>query len=194
MLYSNINLKAKTKVMPFGKIYFLAIGEQGRGRYEMRIMCPMGTTVDKGMNSQLTIGFTKSGNPRVDVVKDSSIYLLLSSKGKYTKGGCGWIGSYIKNKANYQLLAKGNGADGKAGKIGSWDAVLLKVLGTPQNDWIQIKKSGENYGTEPEFLYLNGTEIIRFISQDDAKLFATQSGIDLPNFEAKNTVFKNVAL
>lgn len=194
MLYSNVETKAKSKQMDFGIINFIALGEYGRGRREMRIPCPAGTIVSKGMNENLTIGITKSGNPRINVAKDNQVYLLLSSQGGYTRKGCGWIGAWSKNQAQYKLLSKGNGADGLAGRIGTWDVVLLFILGTPQHDWLRIRTSGEGYGTEPELLYLNGQDVISFKSLADATMFADEAGINLPDFEAKDIqkVFKDV--
>lgn len=194
MIYSNIEVKSKSKEMPFGTIHFVALGEYGRGRREMRLACPAGTVVAKGMNENLTVGITKSGNPRINVAKDSTTFLLLSSEGGYTRKGCGWIGSWTKNHAKYNLLSKGNGADGLAGRVGTWDVVLLHILGTPKHDWIRIRTSGAGYGTEPELLYLNNQDIINFKTLIDAKLFADQAGIDLPDFEAKDikAVFKDV--
>ena len=195
MLYSNVELKAKSKEMPFGTIHFVALGEYGRGRHEMRLACPAGTVISKGMNENLTIGLTKSGNPRINVNKEDTIFLLLSSEGGYTRKGCGWIGAWKQNKAQYQLLSKGNGADGLAGRIGTWDVVLLHILGTPQHDWIRIRTSGGGYGTEPELLYLNGKDIISFKSISDAEMFVDQAGIDeVPEFKALDpaTVFKDV--
>lgn len=196
MIYSNVEVKAKMKEMVFGLIYFIALGEYGRGRHEMRLACPEGTVVTKGLNEDLTIGFAKSGNPRINKATDTTLYLLLSSEGGYTRRGNGWIGAWKENKANYQLLSKGNGADGDAGKVGTWDVVLLKVLGTPKHDWLRVRTSGGGYGTEPEFLYLNGKDIISFKSQADAEMFADEAGIDLPDFKAKNmyTEFKDVTL
>lgn len=182
--------------MEFGIIHFIALGEYGRGRHEMRITCPPGIIVSKGLNENLTIGSTKSGNPRIDISKDDTIFLLLSSKGAYTRKGNGWIGAWINNKAQYKLLSKGNGADGLAGRIGTWDVVLLHILGTPKNDWIRIRTSGGGYGTDPELLYLNNKEIISFKSQSDAQMFADQAGISLPDLYAKDieNVFEDVTV
>lgn len=192
MLYSNIEVKAKSKEMPFGNLHFVALGEYGRGRREMRLACPAGTVVTKGMNENLTIGITKSGNPRINVNKEDTIFLLLSSKGGYTRRGCGWIGSWVKNHAKYNLLSKGNGADGLAGRIGTWDVVLLHILGTPQHDWIRVRTSGA--GTDPELLYLNGKDIISFKSISDAEMFIDQAGLDSPDFKAEDikSIFKDV--
>lgn len=194
MIYSNIEVKSKSKEMPFGTIHFVALGEYGRGRREMRLACPAGTVVSKGMNENLTIGITKSGNPRINVNKEDTIFLLLSSEGGYTRKGSGWIGSWHQNHAKYNLLSKGNGADGLAGRIGTWDVVLLHILGTPQNDWIRVRTSGGGYGTDPELLYLNGKDIISFKSIADAIMFATEAGIDVPYFKAPDpsTIFKDV--
>lgn len=194
MIYSNIEVKSKSKEMPFGTINFVAIGEYGRGRREMRLACPADTVVAKGMNENLTIGLTKTGNPRINVVKDNELYLILSSEGGYTRRGCGWIGAWKENKAQYQLLSKGNGADGLAGRIGTWDVVLLHILGTPKHDWIRVRTSGAGYGTEPELLYLNDKDIISFKSIADAEMFIDQAGLDSPDLKSEDikAIFKDV--
>lgn len=191
MIYSNIQVKAKTKQMPFGDLSFLALGEYGRGRRELRLSCPVGTVLAKGMNENLTIGSTKSGNPKICVSADKHIYLILSSKGGYTRKGCGWIGAWLNNKATYQLIAKGNGADGEAGRIGTWDIVLLQILGQPQHDWLRINLSGDKEYYTPQILYLNGTDIIKFVCKADAVQFADERGITVPDFDTPDK-FHNV--
>lgn len=196
MIYSNVEVKSKSKEMPFGTIHFVALGEYGRGRHEMRLACPPGIIISKGLNENLTVGFTKSMNPRININNDNTIFLLLSSEGGYTRRGCGWIGSWVKNHAKYNLLSKGNGADGLAGRVGTWDVVLLHVLGNPKHDWIRIRTSGGGYGTDPELLYLNDKEIISFKSLADAQMFADQAGVNLPDLYAKDieSVFEDVTI
>ena len=142
MLYSNINLKTTTKQMDFGSLDLIEAGEEGRGRKILSLPVPQGVSeVKKGMNSDLSIGFTKSLRPRIVKKNDSTIYLLLSSEGGYTRRGNGAI-SHLNSQEEVKILARGNGADGDAGKIGSWDVILLETPLT--NVVIKVKIAGGN--------------------------------------------------
>lgn len=194
MLVSNTQVAAKVKVMPFGEISLIALGEEGRGRRELRLPCPTGTKIEKGCNA-LTIGQTKSGKPRINTATatDNEIYLLLSTEGGYTRRGNGWVGSWVGNTATTELIDKGNGADGAAGRIGQWDVVLLRVVGQPQNDWYRIRTSGGGYGTDPQWLHLSPKGVFFFESTDDAREFADSIDVEFPTLpEDPTEVFKDV--
>ena len=150
MLYSNVRVESKERAFDFGTIHQIALGEQGRGRKLMAINCPEGTVVEKGMNETFTIGKTKSGKPRINMAKDDTLYLLLSSQGGYTRRGCGTIQVLQESKEDFEVLANGWGADGTAGRIGTWDVILLKA---PKNGIVKVRTSGAGYGT-PADLYV----------------------------------------
>lgn len=193
MIISNIELTAKVKAMPFGEISLITLGEEGRGRRELRLPCPTGTKIDKGLNAALTIGQTKSGKPRINTATDNEIYLLLSTEGGYTRRGNGWVGSWISNTATTELVDKGNGADGAAGRIGQWDVVLLKVVGQPQNEWYRIRTSGGGYGTDPQWLHLSPKGAFLFDRTSDAIEYADSIGIEFPTLpEDIEDAFKDV--
>lgn len=157
MLYSNVTVEAEERTFDFGTIWQVALGEQGRGRKLLALTCPPGLVLNKGENLHLSIGMTRTGKPRVIVADDPQVYLLLSSYGGYTRRGDGQI--YVPARAGermlaaapedgYTPLAQGNGADGDAGRIGSWDVVLLAV---PQDGIVKVMPSG---GRAPDEYYI----------------------------------------
>lgn len=196
MIISNVNVESTSKELEFGTIHQIILGESGRGRKELRLTCPENLELKKGCNFGLTITTTKSGKPRISKSNaNNGVFLILSSKGGYTRRGNGWVGSWVKNVCEYTLLAKGNGADGDAGRIGQWDVVLLKAEGLPQCDWIRIRTGGGGYGTSPQWLAITAKGYFLFDETDDAIEFSDSVGYDFPNIE--NNVeqeFKDVTL
>lgn len=181
MIFTNVlRLSAKSKEMEFGTLHQIVVGECGRGRKEIRLVCPEGSELTRGCNFDYTIGLTKSGRPRVNKVKDNKTYLLLSTEGRYTRRGNGWVGGWINNTGTYKVIAKGNGADGDAGRIGRWDCLLIEVDGTPDNDWIRIRTGGGGYGTSPQWLNISPKGYFLFDETDDAIAFADSLGLDFP--------------
>ena len=65
MLYTNQKMEATERVMDFGTIYQIGMGEIGRGRKFLALTCPKDTKIQKGLNTDFTIGTTKSGKPRI---------------------------------------------------------------------------------------------------------------------------------
>jgi hypothetical protein len=178
MLYSNTLIESKKVEMEFGELSQITLGEKGRGRKEIRLACPDGCVVAEGLNANLTIGMTKSGRPRVNVQKDGTLYLLLSTKGGYTRRGGGRGFWWIGNTAKYELLAHGYGADGDAGRIGQWGCYLVKVSGTPENDWVCLKIGG---GRGYQWIHIGRTGVFLFDDTEKAMDFADAMGLDFPN-------------
>lgn len=151
MLYANKEMKAAEREMEFGIIYQIGMGEVGRGRKFMALACPKDTKIEKGMNPNFTIGTTKSGKPRINQKADNTLYMMLSAEGGYTRRGNGTIKVLASQKEKFEVMARGNGADGDAGRIGFWDCLLLKA---PTTDAIvRVRTSGSGYGT-PSDLYV----------------------------------------
>ena len=63
------------------------------------------------------------------------MYLMISSQYGYTRRGNGYI------KTNGEILADGYGADGDAGRIGTWDAYLIKAL-KDKDTFIKVTLAG----------------------------------------------------
>lgn len=187
MLFTNTKLVSKPKEMEFGTFHQITVGENGRGRKEIRLACPPDTTLVVGCNYDYTIGQTKSGRPHINKVKDNRTFLLISTQGRYTRRGCGWVGTWKQNTGEYKVLAKGNGADGIAGRIGYWDVLLVELVGeTPQNDWLRIRTSGGGYGTDPQWLNISTKGIFLFNNTDDAISFADSIESDFPTLDSED--------
>ena len=156
MLYSNRNLESEERKFDWGTIFQVSLGEHGRGRRLLTLTCPEDTEIKSGINEEYTIGSTKSGKPRIVKKKDNELYMLLSSEGGYTREGDGTIKVLVKDLNNIDVLARGNGADGLAGKVGSWDVFLIKIK-TNSRIYFWINKSGS---VQPEFLVVENKKVI----------------------------------
>lgn len=152
MLYSNRNLESEARQFDWGTIFQVALGEHGRGRRLLTLTCPEDTEIKSGINEEYSIGSTKSGKPRIVKKKDNELYMILSSEGGYTRHGDGTIKVLVKDSKNIEVLARGNGADGLAGRIGTWDCVLIHLEGNLETV-VQVRTSGAGYGT-PADLYV----------------------------------------
>lgn len=158
MLYTNTTLKAIDREMKFGgSVTGVAIGENGRGRWEVFLPTPHSIQSDdaiKEFRSDLTIGTSKSGRPRIDARKDDDVYLILSSKRSYTRRGCGYIEA--PKSQEVELVARGNGADGTAGRIGSWDAIIIKAK---DGDVFKLTWGGSGYGYDDTFYVISSGKV-----------------------------------
>lgn len=162
MLYSNRNLESELREFDFGAINQIALGEHGRGRRLLTLTCPEEMTLQNGMNEDYSIGKTKSGKPRIVKKKDNELYMLLSSEGAYAREGDGTIKVLVKDSKNIEVLARGNGADGLAGRLGSWDVLLIKIK-TNSKIYFWINKSGS---VQPEFLVVENKKVIKNFNEE----------------------------
>lgn len=148
MIITNEKIISHEREFEFGKISQIALGEKGRGRELLVLTTPDGCVLEKGLNRNLTISKTRSGKYKVISQSDNEIYLLLSTAGGYTRRGNGTVYKPLNSK-NFEVLDRGNGADGIAGRIGSWDVLLIKVLNVEEEgEWLRIRRSGGGYGTD----------------------------------------------
>lgn len=146
MLYTNSKLNANEVKADFGNFFRVTLGEFGRGRKALNLTCPEGFSIsEKQLLDDHSIGLTKSGKPRISKISDSDMYLMISSKCGYTRRGCGYI------KTNGEVLADGYGADGDAGRIGTWDANLIKALKN-KDTFIKVTLAGT--GSEKHQYYV----------------------------------------
>ena len=177
MLYSNKKMEATERTMEFGTIYQIGMGESGRGRRFMALTCPKDTTIQCGMNPDYTIGTTKSSKPRLNKKSDNILYMMLSAEGGYTRRGDGTIKVLASQKDKFEVLARGNGADGAAGRIGFWDCLLLKA---PDTDAIvRVRTSGAGYGT-PSDLYVIHEGAVYHCYLADLEECCESLGIEVP--------------
>ena len=186
MLYANKKLHSEERIMDFGTIYQVGMGESGRGRRFMALTCPKDTIVENGMNKNLSIGLTKSGRPRINAKTDTDLYMMLSSAGGYTRRGNGTIQILATQQELFEILARGNGADGDAGRIGTWDCMLLKVKDPNATAVVKVRTSGAGYGT-PSDLYIIHNTAVYHCTIDDVEDCCEALGIDVPfNLESKD--------
>lgn len=188
-LFSNEVIKTADVEYEWGTLATISLGEKGRGRKLLSLTFPgAGGLVQRGQNKTLSIGQTKSGKPRIIRTTTDTQFLLLSTEGGYTRRGNGWVGASVNNTSSFSLIASGNGADGDAGRIGQWDVVLLKIEGKPRptGDWFRIRRSGGGYGTDPEFLFINGHTIYYLNNLTELENFCESRDIPTPEDPENN--------
>ena len=157
-------LRVKEVTMSFGSLLALTAGEEGRGRQKMIIpvkaaAAKPGEILDGG---SVSIGTTTTGRPCV-VAGDTGRWAILSSEGGYTRRGDGWF-KYDDSK--FKMLSEGNGADGLAGRIGSWKVGLFELPTT--TGYLRIRLSGGMRGSE--LLVVEGP-LIKVIKEDEIDAF-----------------------
>jgi hypothetical protein len=154
MIYSNTKIKKVIKTFRFGDVEGITLGEEGRGRKEVFI--PSTFDIKKGMNESLDIGKTKTNRPRVVATSEDTLglYMIINTHGGYTRRGNGFASVTDINQIT--VIERANGADGDAGRIGTWDSFLLKVNSFEKDLMVILWYSG---GYEQEFLLVrtNGT-------------------------------------
>lgn len=180
MIYSNVNLSIETRKMSFGDLKCVTLGEKGRGRKE--ILLPSLSNIRCGLNKELTVGVTKNGRPRINKIKpqeeDNSMYLLIDTYGGYSRRGSGYI-NYQEGQG-FEILAEGNGADGDAGRIGTWGVYVIKAPVDDRLKFIKIKYSGKE--NKEAYLAVIGQDV-RLISEDDIDIFFDNLGLDMNDYK-----------
>ena len=179
MIYSNVNLSIETRKMSFGDLKCVVMGEKGRGRKE--ILLPSLYNITVGLNKGLTVGMSRNGRPRINRVdnqKDNTLYLLIDTYGGYSRQGNGYI-DYVEEQG-FETLAEGNGADGDAGRIGSWRVYVVKAPVDEKLIIIKIKYSGK--ANRISYLAVLGQDV-RLISEDDIDIFFDQLNLDMNDYK-----------
>lgn len=180
MIYSNVNLTIETRKMSFGDLKCVTLGERGRGRKE--ILLPSLNNIVCGLNKEVTVGVTKNGRPRINRVKnpqeDNSMYLLIDTYGGYSRQGNGYID--FRAEQGFEIISEGNGADGDAGRIGSWGVYVVKAPDDAKLKIIKIKYSGK--ANKIAYLAVIGQDV-RLISEDDIDIFFDQLALDMEDYK-----------
>jgi len=147
MVYSNMKIKKTVKTFKFGEVEGITLGEEGRGRKEVFI--PSTFDIKKGMNESLDVGKTKTNRPRVVATSEDTLglYMIINTHGGYTRRGNGFASVTDINQIT--VIERANGADGDAGRIGTWDSFLLKVNDLNKDLMIIVHYSG---GDEQELI------------------------------------------
>lgn len=179
MIYSNVNLKVEARKMSFGELRCVSLGEKGRGRKE--ILLPSIVDIKCGLNKDITVGLTKNGRPRINKVnpqKDKTLYLLLDTYGGYSRRGDGYVS--FREEQGFEIIAEGNGADGDAGRIGSWGVYVIKAPVDEKLKLIKIKYSGN----DNKIAYLAViNQDVKLINEEDIDIFFDQLALDMRDYK-----------
>ncbi len=186
MLFMNKTVEVESREFKFGTVAGVALGEHGRGRQQVFLPTPKGLEgAIGGLRSDLTIGLTKAGRPRINHGKDKDMYLALSSERGYTRRGNGVVKVPVDQAV--ELIARGNGADGDAGRIGYWDVVLVKAK---EGDVFRVTWGGSGYGYEPTFYVVHNDQVLEADQQEVEDLYESL-GLEMPfslTFEERRMV------
>ena len=165
------NLEAETKEFDFGKISVIALGERGRGRYEVIVPCPLG--IKNG--DSVDIGKSRTGKPKIVKGKESGKEWLarVSTQGAYIRGAYGNVKA--PKNSGVETIVKGYGAFGDAGRIGTWYDYLLKV---PDNTILRVIPSRGDY----YYLAFGEREVNR-VSKEEIDLFLDNHDYRFGDFE-----------
>lgn len=186
MLFINKQTEVVTREFKFGTVNGISLGEHGRGRQQIFLPTPKELEGSiGGMRSDLTIGLSKSGKPRINYGKDKDMYLALSSERGYTRRGNGVV--KVPAGQTVGLIARGNGADGDAGRIGYWDVVLVKAR---EGNVFRVTWGGSGYGYEPTFYVVHNGQVLEADQQEVEDLYESV-GLEMPfslTFEERRMV------
>ena len=186
MFFINKTTEVVAKKLKFGTIEGISLGEHGRGRQQIFLPVPHGLEGSiGGLRPYLTIGLTKAGKPRINRGKDKDIYLALSTERGYTRRGNGVVKTPVGQTV--ELIARGNGADGDAGRIGYWDVVLVKAN---EGDVFRVTWGGSGYSYEPTFYVVYNNQVFEADQQEIEELYESL-GLEMPfslSFEERRMV------
>ena len=186
MLFLNTTVEVIAREFKFGIVEGISLGEHGRGRQQIFLPTPQGLKgAVGGLRTDLTIGLSKAGKPRINHGKDKDMYLALSTERGYTRRGNGIVKTPVGQ--TIELIARGNGADGDAGRIGYWDVILVKAN---EGDVFRVTWGGSGYGYEPTFYVVHNGQVFEADQQEVEDLYESL-GLDMPfslTFEERRMV------
>jgi hypothetical protein len=97
----------------------ISLGEKGRGRLLVNVACPATFT-------HLEVGTTKQGKPRLNSSSNPKGWVArISTEGAYVRGAFGNVTTSPEVVDKIQVVARGQGAFGDAGRTGTWDDLLV---------------------------------------------------------------------
>ena len=74
------------------------------------------------------------------------------------------------------MITRGNGADGAAGRIGSWDVVVVKAT---DGDVFRVTWGGSGYGIDATFYVVSGGKVY-VADQPDVEDLYENLGVEAP--------------
>ena len=181
MIYANKNFVVQEREFTYGKLNCISLGEKGRGRKEVLLPVPKSLEeIKKGINKNLTIGLTKNGKPRVNYIspkkKEEYIYAIIDSYNGYTRPCDGTVKLMYKNGIEELVVAWG--ADGDAGRIGSWEVKVLKIPNDDKRRFTRLISSGRSEDKDG-YIISKGSDIV-FVQENDIENYFDMIDEDMP--------------
>lgn len=182
MLYTNMNMKVVDREMPFGILRGVSLGERGRGRREEFLPVPASVTeINWGLHKNLSVGLTRNGKPRINLGDNGNLYLILSSQRGYTRRGDGVVYEVKLNRQDepkVKYLAEAWGADGAAGRIGTWEA---KVLEVKPGAIVKVIWAGDSVSPTIYFVDGYGNGYVTDVNEEELPAYYDHLGLDMPD-------------
>lgn len=172
------NVKPIEKEFQFGKMSVVTLGEKGRGRQETLI--PFHADNIEGNNFE--IAQTRTGKSKIIKGSTSSPgwIAVLSGSGCYTRGTYGTVYVPENQKQNIEVLAKGYGAYGAAGRVGDWNEFLVAVRTMPTVFY--VRPAGGRHKMNRYWLVFDKDQVFR-VDEEERDIYVDQSGVDLIEIE-----------
>lgn len=175
----NLQGKIFSREFDWGKMNIISLGERGRGRYEAIIPVHNGNIEIENLD-YMEVALTKSGKPKIVPSEKSEGWLLiLSGNGTYTRGTYGTVYVQEERKNDVAIIARGSGAYGTAGRIGSYHEFLASC---PDNTFFYICPAGGSHKRERYWVYCDSEKIYQ-ISLNEIDMFCEQKNISVPAIE-----------
>jgi hypothetical protein len=129
------NITAESIKMGEFTINGITLGERGRGR-----ICTIVPTPDQ--YEYLELGVSKSGRPRLNNSTSSQGWIArINTQGSYVRGATGRVYTSPEFLDSIEVVARGQGAYGAAGRIGNWVDLIITV---PDGAWVRVKPCRAN--------------------------------------------------
>jgi len=97
----------------------IPLGEKGRGRILVNVACPATFT-------HLEVGTTKQGKPRLNQSTSNNAWVArINTEGAYIRNAYGYVSTSPEVADKVQVITRGQGAFGDAGRTGIWDDLLV---------------------------------------------------------------------
>ena len=166
----------QVREMSFGQLTILAIGERGRARYEAIV--PFASTITE--QHLVELAPTKSGKLKiVPSDSDNGWLAVLDAEGCYTRNTLGDVYVPEEQKSNVQIVSKGYGAYGAAGRVGTWYSYLAAIQ---EDTFIWVRPSGGAHKVSRYWLYFGEDKVYR-LSKEELSLFCDEMDLDVPGKE-----------
>ena len=84
-----------------------------------------------------------------------------------------------EHQDNVKVIARGNGADGDAGRIGSWSVVLIKIIDPNKPVDIVVQYGG---GVRHDYIVVRDGKVYRARGEDEVHDLIDTLDLDIPSY------------